>query len=256
MQSTTTTSNNKRTGATVGNSWAQLAKKAMTPQDKSVSDALEAKIKSDAVEKKRKERETYLERKRKEHEAYLERKARRERIANEKKEREDKDYALYKQHMFYEYGHGWFHRFDDRGDRSGEIPEPFYERVQEEIREEERLDWEMEMREIQEEQQEKEKEKKKQMERQNLKAEKKATLSPEEYRDWKKKLRQDEYEKFNDEVDEYLDRGFCEYSRQEWYGRLNKEAGKSWLDEQLLHGNIVMTKDGKYKYYSDLSFNY
>jgi hypothetical protein len=197
-----------------------------------------------------------LERKRKEREAYLERKARRERIAKEKKEREDKDYSLYKQHMFYEYGTGWFHRFDERGDRFGDIPEPFYERVQEEIRQKERLDWEIEMRVMQEEEEEKEKEKTKQMERQNLKAEKKATLSPEEYRDWKEKLRQDEYEKFNDEVDEYLDRGFCEYSRQEWYGRLNKDAGKRWLDEQLLHGNIVLGKDGKYKYYSDLSFNY
>jgi len=239
MQSKTTTiTNDKRTGHTVESSWAQLAKKAMTPQDKSVSDALEAKIKSDAVEKKRKEHEAYLDRKRKEHEAYLERKERRERIAKEKKAQEDADYKLYVQHMWFLHGNNWYMNFEEGSSRENEIPEPFYDRVQQEIQEDYSVHYEME---AESEKNWKEKEAAKAIEKEKMKA----ILSREKYQKWK---RQQDLE-FYEEVDDYLDRGFCEMSEASWIMKQRESNGKIWLEEKMKNGEIVLGADGKYKYF-------
>jgi hypothetical protein len=223
----------------IANGWAKIAKKAMTDKDLAESAAIELKRKADLAEKKKNE-----------HEAYLERKAIREQRAKEKKQRDDANYVLYRQHMLYLHGHGWFHKFDERGDKAGEIPEQFYSRVQNEIREDERLDWEMEMRELKEEQEEIFRNKMKLQRLKEVRDEKKLTLSPEEFEVWKKKISQDEFKKFNEEVDEYLDQGFSAYSQQKWREKMTEENGKRWLDEKMQFGNIVLGKDGKYRYYA------
>lgn len=198
------------------NMWSQIAKKAMTDDDVAITNSQEAKKKAEVANKKKKDRE-----------AYLERKARRERIAKEKKVRDDANYELYKQHMLYLHGSRWFHMFDECGDKSGEIPVPFFDRVQEEIHEDQgRID-RFEYEAI------------KKIEAEEMKM--KATLSPAEYEDWK-----------DDDMDECLDRWFYEDSLASWNERKTQEAGKRWLEEQLLRGNIVLGKDGKYRYYANL----
>jgi hypothetical protein len=208
--------------------WAQIAKKAITPNDKAMNDALEAKAKSDAADKKRKE-----------HEAYLERKARRERIAKENKEREDAAYALYKQHMWYLYGNKWFHNFEEGTSRANEIPRPFYDRVQKQIEEDYKDHYEMEAK------YEKEQREKKETEA-AYKAKMKATLSPNEYQEWKR----EKWFQEQDELDDWLDRGWCDRMESDWICRQREQNGKIWLEEKMQAGKIVLTKDGKYRYYA------
>lgn len=198
------------------NMWSQIAKKAITEHDLAITNSQEAKKKAEIAYKKKKDRE-----------AYLERKARREQRAKEKKVRDDANYELYKLHMLYLHGSRWFYMFDECGDKSREIPAPFFDRVQEEIQEDQgRIDrFEYESM--------------KNIEAEEMKM--KATLSPAEYQDWE-----------DDENNKCLDTWFYEDSLSSWNERKNQEAGKRWLEEQLLRGNIVLGKDGKYRYYADL----
>jgi len=201
----------------VTNGWAQIAKKAMTPEDNAASQALEAKIKADAVEKKRKE-----------HEAYLERKANREQKAKEKKDREDAAYNLYKQHMWYLYGNNWYHNFQSGSSRENEIPHIFYDRVQAEIEEDYCFHSEME---AQAEKEQRDRDSNQAAE----KAKMKATLSPAE---------------LHEEIDDWLDRGFCDHTEAGWISAQREANGKIWLEEKMNEGKIVLGKDGKYKYYA------
>ena len=224
----------------VVNGWANIAKKAMTPEDQAINYAFEAKIKSDTAEKKRKE-----------HEAYLERKERRESIAKMKKEREDAAYAIYRQHMWYKYGHKWYFKFEEGTEGSNEIPDPFYNRVQQEIQEYYRVYYEMQ---DEAEKERKQKEATKAAAKAAEKAEKKATLSPEEYRKWKReKMLQEEDENeecFYNGLDDWLDRGWCDYTQEKWITNQREANGKIWLEEMMQAGKIVIGKDGKYKYYA------
>jgi len=216
-----------RVNAPLGNAWALAAKRAVTTDDKALTDSIEAKIKADFAEKKRLE-----------HEAYLERKARREQIAKEKKAQDDANYKLYKQHMWYEHGPMWYLNFERGSSRENEIPGPFYDRVQQEIEEHYRVHYEME---------EKSDKKEREKEASNAaeKAEKKATLSPEEYRKWK----EEKWWKFHEEVDDWLDRGFCAMSEADWIATQREQNGKIWLEQKMQDGEIVLGPNGKYKYF-------
>jgi hypothetical protein len=81
------------------------------------------------------------------------------------------------------------------------------------------------------------------------KAEKKATLSPEEYREWKN----EEWERLQDEADDWLDRGWCDRMESEWICRQRETNGKIWLKEKIQDGEIVLGSDGKYKYFGKVS---
>jgi hypothetical protein len=213
------------------NCWAKIAKKAMTSQDKVEADAIEAKIKADTVEKKRKEQH-----------AYLERKARREFIAATKKAQDDANYKLYAQHMWYKYGHKWYFNFEEDTRRANEIPEPFYNRVQAEIEEDYRVHYEMTDK--------AEKEyKKKEAAKSAEKTKMKATLSPQEYREWK----DEEWDRVQDELDDWLDRGWCDRMESAWICRQREANGKIWLEEKMRYGEIVLGNDGKYKYFGKVS---
>jgi hypothetical protein len=73
----------------------------------------------------------------------------------------------------------------------------------------------------------------------------KATLSREEYKKWK---REQDLE-FYQEVDDWLDEGFCEMSEQGWIMRQRESNGKIWLEEKMKSGEIVLGADEKYKYF-------
>jgi hypothetical protein len=53
----------------------------------------------------------------------------------------------------------------------------------------------------------------------------------------------------HDEIEEWLDEGFCQYSRDSYNHKYRQENAKIWLEEQLSSGHIVVGKDGKYRYY-------
>jgi len=217
--------------APVGNSWANLVKKSLTPEEKAAVEEENRKVKEQELLK-------IEERKKKEREAYLERKERREERAKQKKAQEDANYKLYVQHMWYENGPNWYHNFESGSSREKEIPDPFYHRVQQEIAEDYKVHYEME---AEADKEWREKEAAKGAE----KAKMKSTLSPEKYQEWK----EEKYWKFNEEVDDYLDRGFCEISEEGWITRQREKNGKIWLEEKMKDGEIVLGADGKYKYF-------
>ena len=130
--------------------------------------------------------------------------------------------------MYYEHGPGYLGRLSD-------VPDCFRDLIERDRYEDEKQEWEME----------REAEKKiKSMEiaRQAEKMEMKRKLMPTEYKDWK-------FNQFHDEVDAWLDEGFCQYSRDSYNEKYRQENAKIWLEEQLLSGHIVVGKDGKYRYY-------
>lgn len=108
------------------NTWAHIAKKALSDKDRKETLSIEIKTKADLAEKKKKE-----------HEAYLERKARREERAKLEQEYDDKRYALFNEHMWYIYGASWINIFHEYSDRAHDIPYRLFDRVQEEIEQQE-----------------------------------------------------------------------------------------------------------------------
>lgn len=108
------------------NTWAQIAKKALSDKDRKETISIEVKTKVDIAEKKKKE-----------YEAYLERKARREERAKQQEEYDDKRYALFNEHMWYIYGASWSHIFHEYSDRAHDIPYRLFDRVQDEIEQQE-----------------------------------------------------------------------------------------------------------------------
>jgi len=204
----------------VANGWALAAKKAITPQDKSHNDACEAKIKKEQAEKKRKE-----------HEDYLKRKERREIIAKEKETKLKKSYKLFCQHMWYKYGPGYIGHI-----RLEDAPECFHQFIENDKYEVEKLEWAME---------EAERREIKAMEiaREAEKIEMKRKLPPAEYQEWK-------FNRTHDDIDEWLDEGFCQYSHNSYMFKLREDNAKVWLEAKQQSGEIVLGKDGKYKYFA------
>ena len=90
------------------------------------------------------------------------------------KEEIDKRYAVFSQHMYYLYGDGWENSVND-------IPFGLAERLEEAIRKEQEENRKAEQEHIRKIIEEEEA-------REQTNAEKKATLTPEEYRAWRKKL--------------------------------------------------------------------
>ena len=144
---------------------------------------------------------------------------------------DDRRYALFSQHMYYLYGHGWENSVND-------IPFGLAERVEEAIRKEQEENRKAEQehnRKIREEEEAREK----------IKAEKKATLTPEEYRAWKKEASW----KIRQEIEEWLDQGFCDYSNYITMEHRRKEEGKVWLEERIKEGKIRELGEGNFEYY-------
>ena len=200
-------------------SWANAAKKAVTPKDEELAISLKQKEIADKKEKIRLD-----------HEAFLERKAKREAIAKEKKERLMRSYELYCKHMYYEHGPGYLGCI-----RLADAPDCFYELIENDRYEAEKEEWEME-RQLDKEI------KAMEIAREAEKMEMKRKLPPAEYKEWK-------FNRTHDEIDEWLDEGFCQHSRDSYNNRYRQENAKIWLEEQLSLGHIVVGKDGKYKYY-------
>jgi len=209
------------------NPWLKIAQKAVTPKDQAITAQLEAKKKAEIAEKRKKE-----------HEAYLERQARRERKAKELKERDDKRYSLFSKHMFYLHGHGWENVFDEYGSRADDIPFGLFDRVQAAIREQQEQDWLNEQEDNKRMREEEEARKK-------IQADKKATLTPEEYQAWNK----EQSWKMHEEIDKWLDQGFSDYSDYTWIEHRRKKEGKIWIEEQINQGKIRELPNGKFAYY-------
>ena len=211
----------------VANGWAQVAKKAMTDKDRTQSEALEAKAKSDLVEKKKRE-----------HDAYLERKAKREARAKKQEEYDDKRYQLFRKHMLALYGHGWTREFHPYGSISDKIPKRLFDRLQKEIDKEEEAEWRAEHQEYIEE-------KKDRDVFERLQAEKRATLSEEDYDKW-----EEEYHSMTmEEIDDWLD-STADY----YYNSIRREDarigyGKSWIEEQIQQGHIREISENQFEYY-------
>jgi wobble nucleotide-excising tRNase len=148
------------------------------------------------------------------------------------KELDDKRYALFSQHMYYLYGHGWENTVKD-------IPFGLADRVENAIREENE-----EKR--KEEQQHAQKIKEEEAAREKTNAEKKATLTPEEYLAWKEEQRWKMYK----ENEEWYDQGFCDYSNHITMEYKRKEEGKIWLEERIEEGIIRQLGEGKFAYYA------
>lgn len=148
----------------------------------------------------------------------------------------DRRYSLFSQHMYYTYGHGW--EIKRYMNSVNDIPFGLAERVEESIRKEQEENQKAEQehnRKIREEEESREK----------IKAEKKATLTPEEYNTWKEeatwKLRQ--------ENEKWLDEGFCNYSNYINMEYIRKEEGKVWLEERIKEGKIRELGEGIFEYY-------
>ena len=207
------------TAAIAISTWANAAKKAMTPKDEELAISLKQKEIADKKEKMRLD-----------HEAYLQRKAKREAIVKEKKERLMRSYALYCKHMYYEHGPGYLGCI-----RLADAPDCFHDLIEKDRYEDEKQEWEME----------RDADKKiKAMEiaREAEKMEMKRKLPPAQYQKWK-------LNRVHDDIDEWLDEGFCQHSRDSYNNRYREENAKIWLEEQLSLGHIVVGKDGKYRYY-------
>jgi len=213
--------------APVANGWAQAAKKAMTDKDKAQTEALEAKVKSDLAEKKKRE-----------HDAYLERKAKREARAKKQEEYDDKRYQLFSKHMLALYGYGWKHRLHYDGSRADKIPKRLFDRLRKEIDEDEEAEWREEQEEYMEEKRDRDA-----FER--LQAEKRATLSEKDYDKW-----EEEYHSMTmEEIDEWLD-STADY----YYNSIRREDaritdGKSWIEEQIQQGHIREISEDRFEYY-------
>ena len=204
---------------TTVSTWANAAKKAMTPKDEELTISLKQKEIADKEEKMRLD-----------HEAYLQRKVKREAIAKEKKERLMRSYELYCKHMYYEHGPGYLGCI-----RLEDAPDCFHDLIEKDRYEDEKQEWEMEGqldKEI----------KAMEIAREAEKMEMKRKLPPAEYQEWK-------FNRTHDDIDEWLDEGFCQYSRDSYNNRYREENAKIWLEEQLSLGHIVVGKDGKYRYY-------
>lgn len=149
------------------------------------------------------------------------------------KQKIDKIYTLFSQHMYYLYGHEWKNKLDEYN-----IPVGLVDRVQEAIRkeeEDERREEQESNRIIKEEESAKEK----------IKAEKKSTLTPEEYSIWK----EEEHCKLRKEIEEWLDQGFYNYSIHTMNEEKRKKDGKIWIEEKMKEGKIIQTSHGKFDYY-------
>jgi hypothetical protein len=147
------------------------------------------------------------------------------------KENNDKRYAVFSQHMYYLYGDGWENSVND-------IPFGLAERLEEAIRKEQEEIRKAEQehnRKIEEEEEAREK----------TKAEKKATLTPEEYRAWKEEASR----KLRQENEEWLEQGFCDYSNYITMEHRRKEEGKVWLEDRIKEGKIRELGEGKFEYY-------
>ena len=147
------------------------------------------------------------------------------------KEEIDKRYAVFSQHMYYLYGDGWENSVND-------IPFGLAERLEEAIRKEQEENRKAEQehnRKIEEEEEAREK----------TKAEKKATLTPEEYRAWKEEASR----KLRQENEEWLEQGFCDYSNYITMEHRRKEEGKVWLEDRIKEGKIIQISEGKFEYY-------
>ena len=147
------------------------------------------------------------------------------------KELDDKRYALFSQHMYYLYGHGWESTVQD-------IPFGFADRVQAAIRE-------ADEEKTKDEQEHAQKIKEEEATREKTKAEKKATLTPEEYEAWKEEDRLN----MRKEIEEWHEQGLCEYSNYVTMEYRRKEEGERWLEEQIKEGTIRQLPEGKYAYY-------
>ena len=147
------------------------------------------------------------------------------------KENNDNRYAVFSQHMYYLYGHGWENSVND-------IPFGLAERLEEAIRKEQEENRKAEQehnRKIEEEEEAREK----------TKAEKKAILTPEEYRAWKEEASR----KLRQENEEWLEQGFCDYSNYITMEHRRKEEGKVWLEDRIKEGKIIQISEGKFEYY-------
>jgi hypothetical protein len=147
------------------------------------------------------------------------------------KEKIDKRYDVFSQHMYYLYGPGWENSVND-------IPFGLAERLEEAIRKEQEENRKAEQehnRKIEEEEEAREK----------TKAEKKATLTPEEYRAWKEEASR----KLRQENEEWLEQGFCDYSNYITMEHRRKEEGKVWLEDRIKEGKIIQLSEGKFEYY-------
>lgn len=147
------------------------------------------------------------------------------------KEEIDKRYAVFSQHMYYLYGDGWENSVND-------IPFGLAERLEEAIRKEQEENRKAEQehnRKIIEEEEA----------REQTNAEKKATLTPEEYRAWKEEASR----KLRQENEEWLEQGFCDYSNYITMEHRRKEEGKVWLEDRIKEGKIIQISEGNFEYY-------
>lgn len=145
---------------------------------------------------------------------------------------DDNRYELFSQHMYYLYGHGW-------ESRAQNIPFGFTDRLEKAIREEEE-------EKIKEEEEHAQKIKEEEAAREKTKAEKKSTLTQEEYQAWKEEQRL----KMRQELNDWHDQGFCDYSNHIMMEQRRKEEGKQWIEQQIKAGTIRQLADGKFAYYS------
>ena len=224
-----------RVNAPPGNAWALAAKKAMTTDDKAVTDSIEAKVKADIAEKKRME-----------HDAYLERKARRERLELARKDCIDKNFAIFQKHMYYLYGPDWIQYFDEYSDKP--IHSEFYEKINALREEDRRLEFYVEQLAAKREIMEAEERRNKAEEFNALKQMKKLSLSPADFKIWCKEARFEKEWHEMEETDIWLYRCSDDYSRGCRMDSMREAEGKIWLEEQLKIGTIKLLENGTYNY--------
>jgi len=223
----------------LGNSWANLVKKSLTPQEKAVVEEENKKVKEQEILK-------VQERKKKEHEAYLERKARRERLESARKDCIEKNFALFQKHMYYVYGPNWIQYFDRYSDKP--IHSEFIEKVDALLEEDRKLEFYVEQLAAKREIMEAEDRREKTAEFNALKQMKKLSLSPADFKIWCKEAKLEKEWQDMEETDMWLDRCSDDYSRGCQMDSRREAEGKIWLAEQLKIGTIKLLENGTYNY--------
>ena len=225
--------------APLGNSWANLVKKSLTPQERAAAEEADRKVKEQ-------ERLKMEENKRKEQKAYLERKARRERLELDRKECTDKNFAIFQKHMYYVYGPNWIHYFDEYSDKP--IHSEFYEKINALLEEDRRLEFYVEQMEARKEMMEEKEKRIRAAEFNALKKMKKLSLSPRDYKRWLEEAEDEKEWQEMEEMDTWIYNCSDDYSRGCEMDSRREEEGKIWLAEQLKIGTIKLLKDGTYSY--------
>jgi len=213
---TTTTATTTATATNTIQGWSQIAKKSMTDQDKSESEVISSKMKTDFADKKKRL-----------HETYLAKKVAREQRIKEQNEYDDKRYELFRKHMWYLYGNKWMHLIVDN---SIVIPRRLFNRVQDAIEKDNEDEWnaELEYNRIDRERREADEKEYAEME---------ATFTHKEYMDWMWKK--------SEALDEQMDLSECIYLQ----GVKIVTNEKMWIAEQMAIGKIREINQQEYEYY-------